>query len=139
MANNLLLSPPPTNTQLIDAITKNLSSTWLKWFNDLHYLTGVRNHQAVTVATAINLDARYVGISSAGGGYAITLAAPTLPGITKVMEMTADNGDVTMALTNVEGGSAATTCTWNSVGDTLILMSRSSKWIVIKEQGVALT
>jgi hypothetical protein len=82
----------------------------------------------------------YTGLAVSGGG-AVTLAVPdaSMLGQLKTIEMTADTGDVTFALTNVVGQSSGTTCTFNSVGDALVLMAGVSTWIVMKEYGVTLT
>ena len=45
---------------------------------------------------------------------------------------------VTLALTNVVGGSAATTATFNAAGEILTLVSAGAKWIVLDELGVTL-
>jgi hypothetical protein len=73
-------------------------------------------------------------------GGAVTLAAPsaTMYGQQKIIEMTTDDGDVTLALTNVVGQSSGTTATFNSVGDLIILVASSDKWVVVKEFGIAL-
>lgn len=129
---NVPLSNPP--------ITRPVQSQgWLDWFRDIHYRLSTSNHQYMTGAGAVNLDASYVSLNSSSGGFAITLDPPTIPGLRKVIEMTADGGDVTLSLANVVGGSAATTCTWNDVRDTLILESLSDKWRVVTEGGVTLT
>lgn len=141
---NFILSPPPT-LEPISIDGRYLTPTWKTWFNDIRAVIpeAFVSKQNVTAAGALDESAHYISLvnSTASTTYAVTLAAPTIPGITKVIEMITrtGTGDVTLALTNVEGGSAATTCTWNSVGDTLILISRSNKWIVLKEDGVALT
>jgi len=75
------------------------------------------------------------------GAGAVTLAAPStgMIGRLKTIQMTVDNGDVTLALTNVVGQSSGTTATFNSVGDALVLIGGAdSKWIVVKEYGIAL-
>lgn len=98
--------------------------------------------QAITAAGAISLDARFVNITGpAASTYAVTLAAPTRPGILKVIEMTATTATnaVTLALTNVVGGSAATSASFDAAGETLVLVSRSAKWVVLKEVGVTLS
>lgn len=79
--------------------------------------------------------------NTTSGAGAITLAAPpaTMLGKVKTIEMTVDNGDVTLALTNVTGGSAATTCTFSAVDQALVLVGGTNKWHVIAESGVALT
>lgn len=78
--------------------------------------------------------------TSSGAG-AITLAAPTaaMYGKVKTIEMTVDNGDVTLALTNVQGGSSATTATFDAVNDTLIVIGGTNKWHVTGESGVVLS
>jgi hypothetical protein len=80
--------------------------------------------------------------NTTGGAGAITLAAPNaaMVGSIKIITMTVDGGDVTLALTNVVGGTAATTATFDAVGETLVLLGgANSKWIVLKEYGVTLS
>ena len=86
--------------------------------------------------------------NATGSTYAVTLAAPTVAqiGITKTISMIAGDGTntVTLALTNVIGGSASTTATFDSAGETLVLRavqtgSSTYKWLVIKEHGVTLS
>jgi hypothetical protein len=73
----------------------------------------------------------------------VTLAAPTSAenGVVKTIEMIAGDGTntVTLALTNVVGGSASTTATFDAAGETLVLVARSAKWVVLQELGVTLT
>jgi hypothetical protein len=96
--------------------------------------------QNITVAGAISLDANHVKITGPGeASYAVTLAAPTRGGQPLVIEAIATTGTVTLALTNVVGGSAATTATFSAAGHILTLISGSAKWIVLDELGVALT
>lgn len=131
---NIVLNPPPTQQDIVES--KKALFGWTQWFDRLHYLLSPRNHQTITAASAINLDARYVAIRESSGGYAVTLDAPTVPGITKIIEMTARaSGTVTLSLSNVVDGSASTTASFDAVGETLILMSRSNKWMVIGEKG----
>ena len=80
-------------------------------------------------------------IDSTTGAGAVTLAAPDASnyGKIKTIEMTVDGGDVTLALTEVVGGTAATTATFANVGETLVLLGGTSKWIVLKEYGVVLS
>ena len=70
----------------------------------------------------------------------MTLAAPdvSMLGVVKHIEMTADSGDVTLALTNVAGQSSGTTATFNDVGDSLTLVGGVSKWKVVGEAGISL-
>jgi len=108
---------------------------------ELNQLNDVSAYQeSVTAAGAMSVTKVYTGLAVSGGG-AVTLAVPdgTMLGQLKTIEMTADTGDVTFALTNVVGQSSGTTCTFNSVGDALVLIAGVSTWIVIKEYGVTLT
>lgn len=97
--------------------------------------------QTITAAGAISLDSNHVKlIGPATGTYAITLAAPSRGGQVLVIEMTATTGTntVTLALTNVIGGTFGTSATWDAAAETLVLVSNSTKWVVLKEQGVTL-
>jgi hypothetical protein len=60
-------------------------------------------------------------------------------GRVKVIEMTADDGDVTIELNHVEGGSEDFLATFDDVGETLVLVAGTAKWIVLKELGVTLS
>ncbi len=99
--------------------------------------------QAITEAGAIDLDARHATLAgpAEAGTYAVTLAAPARAGITKIIEMTSGAADktVTLALTEVVGGSAAATATFDAAGEILVLVSAGAKWVVLKEVGVTLT
>jgi hypothetical protein len=101
--------------------------------------------QSITAAAAISSqDVTLVKLTGpATSTYAITLAAPSVTDQGRVMmiEMiatTATNA-VTMALTNCSGGTAAASCSWSAAGHKLVLMAGSSKWEVIKQDGVTLT
>lgn len=99
--------------------------------------------QSITGATAVTVDGT-IGVASidSGGAYAITLAAPSaaMRGRTLVIEYGQGGTDaVTLALTNVQGGSAATTATFNADNETLILVGGESKWNVMVEIGVTLS
>lgn len=99
------------------------------------------NVQAIDAAAAINLDANHVKITGpATSTYAITLGVPRRGGQVLVIEMVGTTGTnaVTLALTNVVGGSAATTATFNAAGEILTLVSAGSKWVVLDELGVTL-
>ncbi len=141
MANVPLSSPPNSFEVLNDKVH---TPNWQQWFVDLHRKIAPNiNRQYLTAAAVINVDSTHVSLSTtaAGSTYAVTLAAPTIPGLIMMIEMIARNGakNVTLSLTNVDGGSAATTCTWSGVGQKLLLMAGDSKWTVFKERGVALT
>ncbi|MFT5766754.1 MAG: hypothetical protein ACI9DH_000573 [Halioglobus sp.] len=104
------------------------------------HLTGFL--QEISEATAIGLNAEYVSLSVAAGTYAVTLAAPSSlqQGQIKVIEMISASGtSVTLALTNVIGGSAGTTATFNAVNETLTLVAAAGKWMVTGEGGVTLS
>lgn len=96
--------------------------------------------ETVAAAGALSVTKRISNIALVGAG-AVTLAAPsaTMLGMVKIIQMTADNGDVTLALTNVQGQSSGTTATFNDVGDTLVLVGGASKWTVIGEAGITLS
>lgn len=100
--------------------------------------------QAITEAGAIDLAATYVALTGPSSGtYAVTLAAPTPSeyGQVKVIEMvdTTSTNAVTLALTNVVGGSQSTTATFNAADETLVLIGTAAGWLVLKEQGVTLS
>lgn len=96
--------------------------------------------ETIAAAGAVSVTKRLSKLALVGAG-AVTLAAPdaSMLGTVKVIEMTTDNGDVTLALTNCSGGSAATTCTWSAVGQALVLVAGVAKWAICSESGVALT
>lgn len=98
--------------------------------------------QEITETEAISLDANHVKITGpAESTYAVSLAAPSRGGQVLVVEMAGTTGTnaVTLALTNVVGGTAGSSASFNAAGETLILVSNSAKWVVLKEQGVTLT
>ncbi len=134
MATRDILVPPSTTME------ENPQS-WKDWFHDLYYNLSIKNHQTITAASVVSSNARFVRLRSSGAGYAITLDAPTVPGIYKVIQKVSNNADnITMALTNCFGGSAATTCTWNSINDIIVLVSvDNSKWYILSYNGVAFT
>lgn len=107
---------------------------------ELNKLDTSLQQETITGAGALNPALRISRLALSGAG-AVTLAAPdsSMMGLTKIIEMTEDNGDVTLALTNVQGGTAATTCTWANVGETLALVAGISKWTVVGEGGVVLS
>ena len=139
--NKPLTAPPVTSIAVGER--KTFTTIWSNWFNTLYYQNSNANHEVVTGASTINPDSNYHSLTttSGGGTYAITLDPPTIPGKVKSIEMIARGGssNVTLSLTNCVGGSASTTCTWNSVGDALLLISLSGKWLILKEYGVSLT
>lgn len=96
--------------------------------------------ETIAAVGALAANKRISNLAVSGGG-AVTLAAPSavMLGMVKIIQMTVDTGDVTLALTNIQGGSAATTATFAAVGDTLVLVAGVSKWTVIGEGGVVLS
>ena len=100
--------------------------------------------QVVTGAGALTLGKTYHSLSnSSGSSYAVTLAAPTSAeyGIIKTIEMIVGDGTntVTLSLANCDGGTAATTCTWNAAAQKLVVQGCATKWTILKQQGVTLT
>lgn len=98
--------------------------------------------QAIVAPGAITVDGTVnrVTVTNAVNG-AITLAAPAAGAIGKMLTIEfigAGTNNTTLALTNVQGGSAATTATFNAANETLILVAGALKWNVIKEVGVTL-
>jgi hypothetical protein len=98
--------------------------------------------QNITAAGAIDLDAQHVRITGpAASTYAVTLGVPLRPGIVKIIEMVATTATnaVTLALTNVVGGTAATSASFDAVAEILVVVSAGGKWCVIGQAGVTLT
>lgn len=91
--------------------------------------------ETITAAGAISVSVPRSALALTGAG-AVTLAAPAA-GVCrlKFVEMTVDNGDVTLAATNIVGGAAAT-FTFGDVGDRLVLVADNQKWVVLKNVGV---
>lgn len=134
-----MIKQPPLQAGLVND-DKMVTPTWKQWFTELFASNLVK--QTLTAAGVVGLDANHVDISKSGAGtYAITLAAPTQPGILKTIQMTAvsGGGTVTLALANCIGGTASTTATFDAVDETLILVSALNKWVIIKQHGVTLT
>lgn len=111
------------------------SAAEINQFNDVSAYT-----ETLAAASALSTTKKYSKLELAGAG-AVTLAAPhaSMLGQQKVIEMTVDNGDVTLSLANCEGGTAATTATFSAVGQKLILSGGATKWTIVKEFGVVLS
>lgn len=78
--------------------------------------------------------------TTGAGAITLDVCPATMVGKLKTIRMAVDNGDVTLSLANIVGGTAATTATFDAVDEELVLMGSSSgKWIVIKEFGVTLS
>ena len=75
------------------------------------------------------------------GAQTNTIPAPAANeiGELKILTMTVDGAaDTVITLTNVTGGSAATTATFNDVNDTLVMVGGVNKWHIVKEIGVTM-
>ena len=99
--------------------------------------------QAIVAAGAVTVDGTInrVTVTNAVNG-AITLAAPSAAMKGKLLTIEyigAGTNNTTLALTNVQGGSAATTATFNAANETLILVGGQLLWNVVKEVGVTLS
>lgn len=99
--------------------------------------------QAISAPGPVTVDGSIdiVTVNDSVNG-AITLAAPSnaMRGrILTIEYIGAGTNATTLALTNVQGGSAATTATFNAAGETLVLIGGASKWNVLKEVGVTLS
>jgi hypothetical protein len=122
---------------VLGALTHNLTGATSAELDQLNDVSAYQ--ESIVAAGALSVTKVYSGLSLVGAG-AVTLAVPsaTMLGQLKTIEMIADNGDVTLALTNVVGQSSGTTATFNDVGDQLVLLAAAAKWIVIKERGITL-
>lgn len=102
--------------------------------------------ESITGAGAIDLTRSRTTLANATGGtYAVTLAAPTanLLGTDKDITFISGANTVTLALTNVVGGTASTTCTFSAAGGTLSLRAIQTaastyRWLVMKEYAVTM-
>ena len=142
MSGNLILDIPPVQTTFIDEKNKKNNSAWVQWLDNFHFLSQAsRNSQTITQASPINLDSNHISLDSTSGAYAVTLGAPTKPNVDMTIEMTVKGSshNITLALTNVVGGTASTTCTFNTQGGSLILKSKATKWHVMNQYNITLT
>ncbi len=109
-------------------------------YASLPYANG-GSSESILAAGALSTTIQASLLNLVGAG-AVTLAAPTAAqvGKQKIIQMITDNGDVTLALTNVVGQSSGTSCAFNDAGDALILVALANlKWCVTKEFGVTLS
>ena len=124
------------------AATYNLKGTEVTSTGaELNRLDDSAEVESVVAAGAASVIKFNTNLNVASGG-AVTLAAcpATMVGKIKTIRMQTDDGDVTIALTNVQDGTAATTATFDDIGEELILIgSAGGKWTVIKEFGVTLS
>ncbi len=98
------------------------------------------NTETIAEGGTVSVTKVNTKVASTGAG-AITIAAPdaTMLGKVKTIEMISGEHDVTLALTNVQGGSAGTTATFSDTNDCLVLVGGTSKWHVVGESGVVLS
>lgn len=108
--------------------------------NELNKLDISAETETITTG-AISVTKKITNLDTTAGATLYTLAAPdaSMLGHIKVIHFLTDNGDATLTLTNVQGGSAATTCTWANAGEDLVLVGGVSKWNVVSEGGVVLS
>lgn len=92
---------------------------------------------AITLSTSCRVHL----FDTTAGAQTNTIPAPSAAqlGQLKILTMTVDGGnDTVITLTNVTGGSAATSATFNDVDDTLIMVGGVNKWHIVKEIGVTM-
>ena len=99
--------------------------------------------QAITAAGAVTVDGTVnrVTVTNAVNG-AITLAAPSAAMLGKILMIEyvgAGTQATTLALTNVVGGSAATSASFDAADESLTLIGGATKWHVIGQAGVTLS
>lgn len=103
--------------------------------------TSVQTETGIAAAGVASVTKRVTKLDSSGGAGAFTLAAPdaSMLGQVKVIEMTVAGNALTLSLANVQGGSAATTASFDAVNETLVLVAGTNKWTVLAEAGVTLS
>jgi len=99
--------------------------------------------QAIIAPGAITVDGTVnrVTITNAVNG-AITLAAPSAAMVGKILMIEyigAGTNATTLALTNVVGGTAATSASFNAADESLTLIGGATKWHVLGQAGVTLS
>ena len=137
--SNRAMPPTPTLDRLVDD-NQYVTTPWSTWFNRVHRTISNRNHQVLTGAGAIDVDAVHVSLPNTS--CAVTLDAPTIPGLFKIIQAPVISGGstITMSLTNVViAGSTPTTATWDATRDTLVLVSLTDKWLILNNYNVTLT
>ena len=118
---------------LADAITATAA--------EINKLDASDQTEVITQGGTVSATKRHTVLTQTTTG-AITLAAPgaDMHGVVKIIEQVDGGTDaVTLALTNVVGGSQATTATFDATGERLVLVGATGKWIVLKELGVTLS
>lgn len=114
------------------AVVKNAAGTDI-----MPNLNAIGVIQTLTGAGAIDTTSPSTRLVTTGAN-ALTLAAPTVPGLVKTIRMLTDGGDGTLASTNIVGqSSGSTSITFNDANDMLVLVAVDTyKWAVLKEIGV---
>lgn len=137
-ASNVNNAAPGTAALYVDDVTKILSTkktdnTVVDLEASSHADFSVSDGNVETSSTnasAISISTLLTNITSAGAETR-TLAAPTKAGTMKIIQMTVDGGNVVLALTNIIGASGSTSATFDDVGDCLVLMSVTGKWLFL--------
>lgn len=101
---------------------------------------------ANTETSSVNASALSVSklqsLISSTGASSRTLAAPAADGMFKIIRMSADAGDTTLAMTNFNAQAnlgTASVITFNDVADSVVLVSVGTKWTLLAFSGVGLT
>lgn len=104
------------------------------------------NTQEVDDAGIADVDVNHIALhllEDTQAATALTLHAPKRAGQMLVIECVSKHasstGSYTIQLTNVVGGTKTSTASFDAVGEILVLVSASNKWVVLKEIGVTLT
>lgn len=98
--------------------------------------------ETIEAGAAVSVTKRITRLNASGGAGSVTLAAPdaSTEGMLKIIQYTGGGTNaLTLALTNVQGGTAATTASFNADNETLVLIAGKNKWTVLKEVGVTLS
>lgn len=91
---------------------------------------------------AVSPAKRYTALEVPSGTLSFTLDAPdsSMLGRLKTIELTDDTGTAAaLGLTNIITGGAETSAEFDTAGDSLVLLALSSKWLLIKNNGVTLS
>jgi hypothetical protein len=123
-----------TTLALVNGVSATIAANASRGIFDIATAANIETSSGTS--GALSVTKLYSAIDSTAGAGSRTLAAPAAGCRLKVIEMTVDNGDTTLALTNVVGGSAGSTATFDDIGDYLILLSVGAKWVVLGNTAV---
>ncbi len=103
---------------------------------NLHTTLNAANVETFTAAGAntMTLTKRIHKVDTTAGAQTCTPAAPGAAnlGVLHLIEMTVDGGnDLVITQTNIDGGSAGTSITFNDAGDYVLLVGGATKWHVV--------